>query len=118
MMKNPIPAVVSACLALASCASFREAQMHDGRIEQLTRDFVAGRISAQRYHDLCNVVNNGWRFVKTDDASGGSSAFETPPSTDSDDKEADKRALQEHQRRRAIGEAYEKSHPSPPPKAR
>ncbi|MEO6785478.1 MAG: hypothetical protein ABI318_05030 [Chthoniobacteraceae bacterium] len=82
-MKGPILAAAFVSVMLASCAAFREARMHDARIEQLTRDYVAGRISMQRYHDLCNVVNGGWRFVKADGASASSTTDDTSTSTTS-----------------------------------
>ena len=99
-------AAAVAGLMLASCARFHEAQMHDqdARIARLTKDYVAGRISAQRYHDLCNVVSGGWRFAKSDAASGGSStsdssstASDTTPSKDDVEQEKKKGDLA-HQR--------------------
>ena len=92
-MNLRILAAAAASLMLASCTffhAFHEARMHDARIEQFTRDYVAGRISYQRYHELCNVVNNGWRFVKADSASASStssdSSSDTTTSNNKDDK--------------------------------
>jgi hypothetical protein len=103
-MKGPILAAAFGGMMLASCAAIREARMHDARIEQLTRDYVAGRISMQRYQELCNVVNSGWRFVKGDGASGGSgtsSDSSTSTTSTADDiaeekKKGDKEHLRNH----------------------
>ncbi len=69
-------------------------------IEQYTREYVAGRISAQRYHDLCRALNAGQPYPPPRPASSTSS--ESTSSETSDSSKDDKK----HGRN---------PHPPPPP---
>ncbi len=110
-------------MLLAGCVHFRGNWIsYEDRIAAFTRDYVSGRISFRRYQDLCHVVNaerqKKLNAIASHSESESRTACDAATSTRDDEREAEKRELQEHQRRRAIGEAYEKAHPSPPPKAR
>ena len=92
-MNRRFPAAALVGLLVASCA-----RPPDTRVADLTREYVAGRISYRRYHDLCHAIH-AERHLDYPPAritgSDSSSASDTTTNDDKNDKKKNEKCKDE-----------------------
>jgi hypothetical protein len=93
-------------LLIASCA-----HRPDTRIADLTREYVAGRISYRRYHDLCYAISA--ENLPHYPYGGTSSSDSSSSDSSSDNTERDNRHEKET-RDKAHADTYHPAPPTPP----